>query len=383
MDFSLDAAALTLRDEVRGLIAEVVTPEMVHAAHEAGTDACPPLARALGSTGILERAVHSLCDGDGVDCWVLLHELHAAGVPQDAIAQSVVTAAIVRRAGTDEQNALIQPGLLSGEAIACFALTEPDAGSDLAAIATRARLDGDEWVVNGTKMWTTMAHVADWVLLLARSDSTAPRYEGYTMFLFPTATAGFSFDPIWTLSTERSNATYYDDVRIDRRYVLGEEHQGWRTLGVMLGVERGVGNTAFNVPLLRRAVEWASGAGRMGDPSVRALLARIAIDAEVSKLLTQRSLWLSRSEGAAGGRGVTAGSETKVFATEAYQRSAAALQALAAPESLLGIEQPAAAAGGWIDYDARHSVPQTIQGGTSEINRNNIAERNLGLPRAR
>jgi alkylation response protein AidB-like acyl-CoA dehydrogenase len=380
VDFSLSADAVELRDQVRGLIADVVTPELVQEAHAAGTDWCPPLARALGARGLLERAVGSLCDGDGVDCWVLLHEMHAAGIPQDAIAQSVVTAAIVRRAGTPEQQVLMLPGLLSGDAVACFGLTEPGAGSDLAAIATRARLDGDAWVINGSKMWTTMAHVADWVLLLARSDPTAPRHEGYTMFLFPTSTPGFSCEPIWTLSTERSNATFYDDVRVGREYVLGEEHGGWRTLGVMLGVERGIGNTAFGVSLLRRATEWAVDRGRMNEPEVRRLLSRIALDNEVAKLLTQRSLWLSRRPDP---RGATAGSEVKVFATEAYQRSAAALQAIAAPESLLGFDEAGAAAGGWIDYDVRHSVPQTIQGGTSEINRNNIAERRLGLPRAR
>jgi alkylation response protein AidB-like acyl-CoA dehydrogenase len=380
MDFSLSPEATALRDEVRSLISEVVTAELVHEAHATGTDSCPPLAKALGARGLLERAVESLCRGDAVDCWVLLHELHAAGIPQDAIAQSVVTAAIVRRAGTPAQQALMMPGLLSGDAIACFALTEPDAGSDLAAIKTRANRDGDHWVISGTKMWTTMAHVADWVLLLTRSDPSAPRYEGYTMFLFPTSTPGFSFEPIQTLSSERSNATFYDDVRIDREYVLGEEHQGWKTLGVMLGVERGVGNTAFGVPLLRRAHHWARDAGRLHEPKIRAQLARIAMDDEVTKLLTQRSLWLSRRGGP---QAATAGSEVKVFATEAYQRSAAAIQALAAPDSLLRFDEPGAAADGWIDYDARHSVPQTIQGGTSEINRNNIAERRLGLPRAR
>ncbi len=380
MDFSLPDEAVELRDETRATIRDVVTDDMVAAAHASGTDSTPALARALGERGILGRAVDSLCDGDAVECWVLLHEMHAAGVPQDAIAQAVVTAAIVRRAGTDEQQALMLPGLLSGEQIACFGLTEPDAGSDLAAISTRAELDGDTWVVNGTKAWTTMAHVADWILLLARSDTGAGSYEGYTMFLFPASTPGVSWDPIRTISTERSNTTYYDDVRIGREYVLGEEHGGWKALGVMLGVERGVGNTAFGVPLLRRALRWAEDADRTEDPSVRGLLARMALNNEVTKLLTQRSIYLSRHGGAGS---ATAGSEVKVFATDAYQRLAGELQAKAAPESLLGLHQTGAAADGWIDYDARHSVPQTIQGGTTEINRNNIAERGLGLPRAR
>lgn len=379
MDFTLPQEALDLREEVRSLIQRVVTPELIRAAHDSGTDWCPPLARELGSRGILERAVDSLCVGDAVECWVLLHELHAAGIPQDAIAQSVVTAAIVQRAGTPLQRQRMQPGLLAGEELACFALTEADAGSDLAAISTRAHLDGDVWVVSGAKMWTTMAHVADWVLLLARSDPAGGRYDGFTMFLFPASTPGFSCEPIRTISTERSNATFYDEVRIGREHVLGEEHQGWRTLGVMLGVERGVANTAFNVPLMNRLLRWAGDAGRADDPAVRALLARMAIDAEVSKLLSQRAVWMSEGDGAA----ATAGSEAKLFATEAYQQSAAALQALAAPESLVGLGDPSGAAAGWIDYDARHAVPQTIQGGTSEINRNNIAERRLGLPRAR
>jgi alkylation response protein AidB-like acyl-CoA dehydrogenase len=148
----------------------------------------------------------------------------------------------------------------------------------------------------------------------------------------------------------------------------------------MLGFERGMGNTGFGVPLLTRAVGWAHETGTIDDSHVRDALARVAIDNEVAKLLTQRTVWLAQQGGSAH---AVAGSVAKIFATESYQKAASALQALAAPFSLLGFDERDAAADGYLDHDARHSVPQTLQGGTSEINRNNIAERGLGLPRAR
>ncbi len=380
MDFDLSPTALALRDEVRDVIRTVMRDEYLEDAHSTGTNVCRPLYLALGERGLIERAVHAVSEGDPIECWVLLSELDYAATPHDALAMVISAAAVIERAGTEEQRATMLPGMLAGESLVCFGLTEPDVGSDLAKIATRAHREGDSWVVNGAKMWTTMAHVADWVMLLARSDPAAPPYQGFTFFMFPTSSPGFSYDPIWTMSTERSNATYYDDVRIGPEYVLGEPEQGWRTLSVMLGFERGMGNTGFGVPVLRRGVEWADAARRLDDPMVRDSLARLAIDNEVAKLLTQRTVCLAQAGGQAQ---AVAGSVAKIFATENYQRSASELQAHAAPHSLLGFAAPSAAASGYVDYDARHSVPQTLQGGTSEINRNNIAERGLGLPRAR
>jgi alkylation response protein AidB-like acyl-CoA dehydrogenase len=184
---------------------------------------------------------------------------------------------------------------------------------------------------------------------------------------------------VWTIGTERSNATFYDDVFVGDEWVLGEAHEGWRTLGVMLSFERGLSNTNAAVPLLRRFAAWAAETGLIDDPLVRDRMAQVAVDNEVAKLLTQRTVWMAATGALPG----TEGSIAKVFATEAYQRAARWFQAAAGPAGLLGFGEPGAAAGGWIDHDVRHAVPQTLQGGTSEINRNNIAERHLGLPRAR
>jgi alkylation response protein AidB-like acyl-CoA dehydrogenase len=168
--------------------------------------------------------------------------------------------------------------------------------------------------------------------------------------------------------------------------VLGEINGGWRTMAVALAFERGVmGGTNVAVPLLRHFRKWAAqhvgddGVRLIDDTLVRERLARIAIDNEVAKLLTQRSAWIAASGGLPG----LEGSMTKVFASEAYQKAVRWCQQMAGPAGLLQFHEPTAAADGWIEYDSRHSPVTTIYGGTSEINRNNIAERHLGLPKAR
>jgi alkylation response protein AidB-like acyl-CoA dehydrogenase len=140
-----------------------------------------------------------------------------------------------------------------------------------------------------------------------------------------------------------------------------------------------MGGTNPGVPLLEHTVAWAQESGRMAEPAVREKLARVAIDNHVSALLTQRSAWIAASGGLPG----LEGSMTKLFASEAYQKASRWFQEMAGAEGLLQMQQPGAAAGGWIEYDARHSPVTTIYGGTTEINKNNIAERHLGLPRAR
>ncbi len=170
MNFTYSPAVEELRAEVRALIAEHVTPEERERAHHTGTNVCRPLYRAFGERGILARVTPGVGTGDPVELFAFTNEMEVASVPYDAITMTVAIAGVVARVGTEEQKARILPGLLSGEELVCFGLTEPDGGSDLAATTTRATRDGDAWVINGAKMWTTMAHVARWGFLVARSD---------------------------------------------------------------------------------------------------------------------------------------------------------------------------------------------------------------------
>jgi alkylation response protein AidB-like acyl-CoA dehydrogenase len=380
MDFSLSPEATAFRQVVRDVIAETVTPAATDAMHTSGTFDMPELNRAFAARGLLERAVPGLGKGDPIELWILFNELEKAGAPYDGLAINLMIAGVVNAVGTDEQKQRIIPSIVAGEANVCMGYSEPDHGSDVAAITTRAVRDGDQWVINGAKMWTTMAHRATWLILLTRTNTEVPKHRGLTMFILPMATPGITVEPVRTMATERTNATFYEDVRVGDEAVLGDVDGGWRTVTVALAFERGVmGGTNPGVPLLRHFRHWAAETGLIDDPRVRERMARTAIDNHVATLLTQRSAWIAASGGLPG----LEGSMTKLFATEAYQRAARAFQELAGPAGLLQFHEPGAAAGGFIDYDARHSPVTTIYGGTSEIQRNNIAERHLRLPKSR
>jgi alkylation response protein AidB-like acyl-CoA dehydrogenase len=380
VEFSLPAEVEEFRQTVRRVIRETITPEIIERQHSTGTFSSPELNRALAKEGILTRAVPGLGKGHPLELWVLFNELEKSGAPYDGLSMALMVAGVVAHVGTQEQKDRVLPGILAGEELCSLGYSEPDNGSDVASATTSAVRDGDGWVINGAKMWTTMAQAASWVLLLTRTDTSLAKHRGLTMFILPLSTPGITIQPVHTMGTERTNATYYDDVRVGDDAVLGEVNGGWKTMGVALAFERGVmGGTAPGVALLRHFRQWADGGALMDDPLVRSRMARIAIDNEVASLLTQRAAWIAASGGLPG----LEGSMAKVFATESYQKASAWLLSAAGPVGLLGRGQPGAAADGWIEYDARHSPVTTIYGGTSEINRNNIAERHLGLPKAR
>lgn len=380
MDFRLPDEHEVLRREIQELIERHVDHEVIDETHRNGTNHCAPLAQALGDAGILARAMPG-AGKDPLAMWLLSSEAEKAGAPFDSVGMSLVIAGVLDAVGNDHQRATALAGLLSGEELVCFGLTEPQGGSDLPSITTKAVRDdaSGEWLITGAKMWTTMAHVSDWVFLLARTEGGGSRHGGFTVFIVPMDTPGITIDPIWTVSTERSNATFYDEVRVGDEAIVGAVHEGWSVMSLMLGFERGMASTGYLTPLLRRFHRWAVEHEEIGNPLHRERMAQVAIDAQVSELLTQRTVWTAATGRPPG----TEGSMAKVFASEAYQRHARWAQAAVGPTGLLGLGADGAAAEGWVDYDARHSIPMTLQGGTTEINRNNIAERHLGLPRSR
>jgi alkylation response protein AidB-like acyl-CoA dehydrogenase len=380
VNFTLSSEAEHYRVAVRQTIAEVFTAQVEAEYHRSGTFDCPELNRALADRGLVARVVPGLGAGDPIELWLLFHELEIAGAPRDGLSTTLIVAATINHVGTEEQKARVLPRALAGDAHFAQGYSEPDYGSDLGSIATRAVREGDRWVINGAKMWTTMAHKAEWVLLLTRTNPDRPKHKGLSMFLVPMSAPGVSIRPVPTMSDEVTNATFYDDVRVGDEWLVGEVDGGWDVMRVVLSFERGVmGNTNLGVPLLRHFRHWAAATGIDRDPIVRERMARIATDNEVSKLLTQRAAWL-----AAQGRlpGLD-GSMTKLFASETYQKATRWLQEAAGAAGLLRMGEAGAAADGHVDYDARHAPVMTIYGGTSEINRNNIAERHLGLPRSR
>ena len=386
MDFTLSPEQLAHRDRIRAMIRDVHTPEISERQHTSGTFNSPEINQALAEGGFLEGAIPGLGSSDPIELWMLFNELEKAAVPYDGISMALMVAGVIAHMGSDEQKAEFLPQVLAGDTLVSLGYSEPECGSDVAAAATRAVRDGDEWVINGAKMWTTMAHVADWVLLLTRTNLDVPKHKGLTFFLIPMNTPGITVDPVPTMGTERTNATFYDDVRIPDRYRVGDVDGGWKVMAVALAFERGLmGGTATGVPLLRHFHHWAAtvrdddGRRLLDDPVVRERMARAAIDNEVAALMTLRTAYIAATGGLPG----LEGSMVKIFSTEAYQKASKWFSEASGPAGLLGFGVPGAAADGFIAYDARHSPVTTIYGGTVEINRNNIAERHLGLPKAR
>ena len=386
MDFSLSPGAVEFRAEVKAFIADHLTTEVVDQMHATGTFNDKAFNAALADAGLLAGAVPGYGDRDPIELYILFNELEKAGAPYDGLAVTMLVAGVVNAVGTDFHRSRVLGKLLTGRFNCCLGYSEPDHGSDVASITTKAVRDGDEWVITGQKMWTTMAHVSDWVILLTRTNPDVPRHKCLTMFLVPMDTPGIEVQPVPTMATERTNATFYDGVRVGVEWRLGEVDGGWAVMGVALAFERGVmGGTNPAVPLLRHVRDWAGGAASpdggtmLQDPLLRERLARTAIANQVSQLLTLRAAWIAATGGLPG----LEGSMAKLYATERYQQAVGWFQEMAGAEGLLGFDADGAAADGWIDYDARHAPVTTIYGGTTEINRNNVAERHLGLPRDR
>ena len=386
MDFSLSPGAVEFRAEVKAFIVDHLTTEVVDQMHATGTFNDKAFNAALADAGLLAGAVPGYGDRDPIELYILFNELEKAGAPYDGLAVTMLVAGVVNAVGTDFHRSRVLQKLLTGRFNCCLGYSEPDHGSDVASITTKAVRDGDEWVITGQKMWTTMAHVSDWVILLTRTNPDVPRHKGLTMFLVPMDTPGIEVQPVPTMATERTNATFYDGVRVGDEWRLGEVDGGWAVMGVALAFERGVmGGTNPAVPLLRHVRDWAGGAASpdggtmLQDPLLRERLARTAIANQVSQLLTLRAAWIAATGGLPG----LEGSMAKLYATGRYQQAVGWFQEMAGAEGLLGFDADGAAADGWIDYDARHAPVTTIYGGTTEINRNNVAERHLDLPRDR
>jgi alkylation response protein AidB-like acyl-CoA dehydrogenase len=293
------------------------------------------------------------------------------------------------RFASEELKREVLPRVLAGEVIISLGYTEPSAGSDVAAAQTRAVRDGDGWVIDGQKMFTSGANLTQYVFLLTRTDPGAAKHRGLTMFLVPLDTPGIEIHPVHTLSDERTNVTYYGGVRIPDRYRVGPVDGGWSVLGYALELEHGTSGGASTYSLILRelldkALRWARTAERHGrpaleDPRVRERLARVAMHAEQAFVLARRSLW----NGATGRPDRGEGPMTKLLGTEALQADASDLLDLMAPDSLLHAGVPGAAAEGEAQFAYRLGAAATIYGGSTEIIRSIIAQQALGLPRSR
>jgi alkylation response protein AidB-like acyl-CoA dehydrogenase len=386
MDFHLGEGSDALRDEARRFLDAHLTEDVRERMHATGVHHDWDFHRARVEHGMLAPGWPEEYGGQGRDTLEVLamaEEFQTAGAPTYGGSTTLMVANVIRHIGTEEQKRLILPQALRGEIIIVLGFTEPEAGSDVAAAQTRAVRDGDEWVINGQKMFTTNAQEADYVFLLTRTNPDVAKHKGLTTFLVSLRQPGVEIQPVSTVSGERTNLTFYNDVRVDDSLRIGEIDGGWEVMTVGLTFERSLPQGGDSRRLLRAMQQWAltstgeDGRPRSEDQGVLARLGRAAAEIEVSTLLARRCAWVQSSGTLPG----VEGSMAKLFATEALTRQSADFMDMLGPDGIRSEGDATAVAGGIAEHSYRYALGTTTYGGTSEIQRNIIAQRGLGLPR--
>ncbi len=385
MDFEVGAEIEALQAEARAFLAEQITHELEEELYRSGASYDKGFTDAMKERGWLTAGWDDEAgkSHDHLEFLALRHELQRADAPTYATGTTMLVAKALRKVGTETQRQEIIPKALRGEVLIVLGFTEPEAGSDVANAQTSAVRDGDEWIINGSKMFTTNAHVGDYVLLLTRTNPDVSKHRGLTTFLVPLQQAGVEVQAVYTLSGERTNITYYNDVRVDDRWRIGEVDGGWHVMMNALQDEHSNGFGMRIARVLEEAEAWAEesldddGRAPIEDPDVRQRLARSATEVEVSRLLEMRAAWMAQE-------GLTPEAEgpmAKLFSSEAFERSAQDLCEMVGRDALRSYFDPSAPRNGRIEHAMRFSLGTTIYAGTSEIQRNIIASRGLGLPR--
>lgn len=388
MDFRLGERSEQFRKEVTAFLDEVLTDEVIAECHRTGVNHHPAYSRAVRDKGWLALGwpvEHGGAGLDPVEVLAYSEETQRRNAPVYGISTTMMVAHVINTVGTDEQKAEIIPKAFDASIVIALGFTEPENGSDAAAAATRAVPDGAGWRITGSKMFTTNAHIADYVFLLARTNPGASKHRGLTTFLVPMDQPGVEVRAVHTLSGERTNLTFYNDVFVEDRWRIGEVDGGWPVMAVAFASEHAASFAGEQSRLLDALVSWGltedeDGRTPAEEPDVQEQIGRSATELEVSRLLARRAAWFKATgqHRELMGRGPM----SKLFSTERLQAQADATLALIGPDALRADGDPTAVAGGVIEHMVRHAKGTTIYAGTSEIQRNLIAKNALGLPRS-
>jgi alkylation response protein AidB-like acyl-CoA dehydrogenase len=381
-----------LRRELRSYFAALMTPDRRAALTSGGGDygdsaTYKDTVRRMGLDGWLTLGWPEEYGGRNrpmIEQLIFVDEAAVAGAPVPFLTLNSIGPTIMAY-GTPEQQADYLPKIASGEIHFAIGYSEPEAGTDLAALRTRAVRDGDEYVINGQKMWTSLVQYADYVWLACRTDREAPRHKGLSMVIVPTDAPGFSWTPVRTMAGPTTSATYYQDVRVPVANRVGEENKGWKLITNQLNHERvALSSAAPLQTALQEVREWAQdtkfpGTGdRVIDQEwVRLHLARVHAKTEFLKLLN----WKIASD-ADHAPSPAEASATKVFGTEFATEAYRLLMEVLGAHAVVRTGSRGALLRGRIERMHRSSLILTFGGGTNEIQRDIIARVGLGLPAA-
>jgi alkylation response protein AidB-like acyl-CoA dehydrogenase len=374
----LTDSQLALRDELRAYFSGLLTPgERAALLTERHGTVYRDVVRRMGGDGWLGVGWPPEYGGRGLgqaEQQIFVSEAARADVPLPAVTLQTV-GPVLQAHGTAAQKEFFLPRILAGEVHFAIGYTEPEAGTDLASLRTRAVLTGDTYVVNGEKIFTTGGHDADYIWLACRTDPDAPRHRGISILIVDTTDPGFSWTPIITHDgAHHTNATYYSDVRVPVTMRVGEENAGWRLITTQLNHERVMLGPAGRIAALYDRVRgWADRAGILSQPDVQRALARTYASLRINELLN----W---QVAAADGVGPADASVTKVFASERLQQLGQLCEELVGRHGDPADEETADLVR-WLDIQAKRNTVLTFGGGVNEIQRELIATAGLGLPR--
>jgi len=371
-----EALQAELREYFAGLMTDGVRERLTSHDGEYGGDygdAYREVVRQLGRDGWLALGWPQVYGGGGrsaLDQLIFMDEAATAGCPVPFLTINTVGPTIMRF-GTPEQKEFYLPRIAAGELHFSIGYSEPEAGTDLASLRTRAVRDGSDYVINGQKMWTSLIQHADYVWLACRTNTSVPKHKGLSIIIVPTTAPGFSWTPVRTVAGTTTSATYYEDVRVPAGNLVGELDGGWPLITNQLNHERVALTSSAPIRLaLREVTEWAHKSGAIEREWVRLNLARVHAKVEFLKLIN----WKIACE-AGQAPNPAAASATKVFGTEFATEAYRLLMEVLGDEAIVS--------GGRLERMHRSALILTFGGGTNEVQRDIIAAAGLGLPAAK
>ncbi|WP_127782350.1 acyl-CoA dehydrogenase family protein [Rhodococcus sp. X156] len=383
MDLRETTEQRELRKELREYFATLLPEEKRRAAGEGGVGGSSfrEIVKLLGKDGWLGIGWPTEYGGQGrsiEEQFIFFDEVQRAGLPFPFVTVNTVGPTLMKY-GTQEQKDRYLPGILAGDIVFAIGYTEPEAGTDLASLKTRAVRDGDEWVIEGSKIFTSGANTADYVWLAARTDAEAPKHKGVSILIVPTDDPGFSWSPIETVGGLKVTATYYSGIRVGDGDVVGDVNGGWRLITAQLNHERiglaAIGGRTYG--LWHQVLDWAKETGAIELPWVQADLARTHAKLEAMRLLN----WKMTSAVAADTLSGADAGGTKTYGTETHIDVYRTLLGILGAAGRIRPESPGAVLAGQIEQISRQGVVNTFGGGVNEVLRDMVATIGLGMAR--
>lgn len=383
MDLRETPEQLALREQLRAYFTGLLPPEERRRVGEGGVggERFREVVRMLGRDGWLGIGWPTEYGGQGrsiEEQYVFFDEVQRAGLPFPFVTVNTVGPTLMEH-GTAAQKKRYLPGILSGEIVFAIGYTEPEAGTDLAALRTRAVRHGDEFVIDGQKIFTSGANTADYIWLAARTNPAVPKHQGISILVVPTDAPGFSWSPIPTVGGMVVTSTYYSGVRVPADSIVGEVDAGWRLITSQLNHER-IGLAALGgrmIQLWEQVMAWASDNGAVEQPWVRRELARSYAKLEAMRLMN----WRMTTEVAHGTLSGSMAAAAKTYGTETHIDVQRALTQILGAAGRVRPESPGAVLAGQVEQLSRQGIVNTFGGGVNDILRDMVATAGLGLPR--